>query len=315
MIERRNHSHCSTDCVKRFPRQRAARLCDLYGVDTISTGGTLAWAMECSEHGLLPEARELGLRFGQADALLAAIPAIAERRGVGALLAEGSKRAACEIGGESLYWAMHVKGLWVPGYEPRSLKTAALGLAVRPPAGPATTGPNAYDADLSGRVDRFLVVPARNGVRSWLKRKISPLYLTDSPSCASFYAVASLTSHTGRGLYYWPSLSRVGISRVPSCAAPVSGSTHLKKLFNLRQGWRPRRRLAAATLVERNSPDWRGPGCRLNRQRTSGDDPGILSGKGMGRKRIYSRSQVGGARDSNMKSFWFLVDSKLATRN
>ena len=103
---------------------RAAQLCDHYGMDTISAGGTVAWAMECSERGLLPQTQKL--RFGQADDLLAIIPAIAERRGLGALLAEGSRRAAIEVGNASEYWAMHVKGLELPGYEPRSLKTMTI---------------------------------------------------------------------------------------------------------------------------------------------------------------------------------------------
>jgi len=79
----------------------AAHLCDLYGVDTISTGGTLAWAMECGEKGLLPEAEKFGLCFGRPEGILAAIPAIATRTGLGALLAEGSKRAALELGGDA----------------------------------------------------------------------------------------------------------------------------------------------------------------------------------------------------------------------
>ncbi len=114
------------DCVLE-----AARLCDRYGLDAISTGGTLAWAIETVGAGLLPEAQTLGLRFGHAEGVLSAIHAIAERRGIGALLAEGSQRAAIETGGDSSYWAMHVKGLELPGYDPRSLKTMAL----------ATTGP------------------------------------------------------------------------------------------------------------------------------------------------------------------------------
>src|SRR5205823_9345472 len=111
---------------------QAAQLCDLYGMDTISAGGTLAWAMECGEKGLLLEAQNFGLRFGHPEGILAAIAAIAERKGMGALLAEGSRRAAIDIGGESMHWAMHVKGLELPGYEPRSLKTMALRLAVSP---------------------------------------------------------------------------------------------------------------------------------------------------------------------------------------
>src|SRR6266850_3885245 len=131
---------------------RAAQLCDHYGMDTISAGGTVAWAMECSERGLLPPTQKL--RFGQADDLLAIIPAIAERRGLGALLAEGSRRAAIEVGNASEYWAMHVKGLELPGYEPRSLKTMALGLAVSP-RGACHNRSGAYEADFSGEVYRL----------------------------------------------------------------------------------------------------------------------------------------------------------------
>ena len=132
----------------------AAHLCDLYGIDTISTGGTLAWAMECGEKGLLPEAEKFGLCFGRPEGILAAIPAIATRTGLGALLAEGSKRAALELGGDSSDWAMHVKGLELPGYEPRGLKTMALGLAVSP-RGACHNRSGAYEADFSGEVDRL----------------------------------------------------------------------------------------------------------------------------------------------------------------
>ena len=53
---------------------QAARLCDKYGMDTISTGGTLAWAMECGEKGLLPEAESFGLRFGRPEGILSRHP-------------------------------------------------------------------------------------------------------------------------------------------------------------------------------------------------------------------------------------------------
>src|SRR6185503_3833807 len=133
---------------------QAAQLCDVYGLDTISTGGTVAWAMECGEKGLLPDVDKLGLRFGAPEGVMAAIAAIAGRRGIGALLAEGSRRAAAKVGGNSMDWAMHVKGLELPGYEPRSLKTMALGLAVSP-RGACHNRSGAYEADFSGEVDRL----------------------------------------------------------------------------------------------------------------------------------------------------------------
>src|SRR5258706_14337579 len=108
--------------------------------------------MECSERGLLPKTQRL--RFGEANALLEIISAIAERHSLGELLAEGSRRAAIAIGNGSEYWAMHVKGLELPGYEPRSLKSMALGLAVSP-RGACHNRSGAYEADFSGTVDRL----------------------------------------------------------------------------------------------------------------------------------------------------------------
>src|SRR4029077_20783908 len=92
--------------------------------------------------------------FGRPQGILAGIPLIAAREGIGALLAEGSRRAALRLGGGSAHWAMHVKGLELPGYDPRSLKTMALGLAVSP-RGACHNRSGAYEADFSGEVDRF----------------------------------------------------------------------------------------------------------------------------------------------------------------
>ncbi|HTW83592.1 MAG TPA: aldehyde ferredoxin oxidoreductase C-terminal domain-containing protein [Candidatus Sulfotelmatobacter sp.] len=104
--------------------------CDELGLDTISTGSAIAFAMECAEHGLLPrDAFGPALAFGNGAVLLPAIDAIAQRRGVGDLLARGVRAAAAAIGGDAAAFAMHAKGLELPGYEPRALPTYALGLA------------------------------------------------------------------------------------------------------------------------------------------------------------------------------------------
>src|SRR6202042_1383406 len=96
----------------------ASSRCDELGIDTISTGGTIAWAMECGEEGLIEAP---WLRFGDADALLRAIEEIGAREGLGDLLANGSRAASEEIGKGSDKFAAHVKGLELPGYEPRTL--------------------------------------------------------------------------------------------------------------------------------------------------------------------------------------------------
>lgn len=122
--------------------------CDRYGLDTISTGGAIAFAMECAQHGLI-EGDAFGppLAFGSAAVLGPAIDAIAARRGLGDVLALGVRAAAERIGGGSERFAMHVKGLELPGYEPRALPTYALGLAVCT-RGACHNRAASYDADL-----------------------------------------------------------------------------------------------------------------------------------------------------------------------
>ena len=129
----------------------ASGRCDELGLDTISAGGTIAWAMECAERGLIDAP---WLRFGDADALLRALDEIGERRGLGELLAEGSRRAAERVGGGSAAFAPHVKGMEMPGYEPRTLQAMALGLAVNA-RGADHNRSGAYEADLSGEHDRL----------------------------------------------------------------------------------------------------------------------------------------------------------------
>ena len=129
----------------------ASRLCDDLGIDTISAGGTLAWAMECAERGLIDAP---WLRFGDADALMRALNEIGARDGLGDLLAEGSRRAAEQVGQGSQVFAPHVKGLELPGYEPRTLHAMALGLAVNA-RGADHNRSGAYEADLSGDLDRL----------------------------------------------------------------------------------------------------------------------------------------------------------------
>jgi aldehyde:ferredoxin oxidoreductase len=129
----------------------ASGRCDELGLDTISTGGTIAWAMECAEKGLIDAP---WLRFGDGEALLRAIEEIGAREGLGDLLAEGSRFAARMVGRGSEAFAAHVKGLELPGYEPRTLQAMALGLAVNA-RGADHNRSGAYEADLSGAHDRL----------------------------------------------------------------------------------------------------------------------------------------------------------------
>jgi len=129
----------------------ASHLCDELGIDTISTGASIAFAMECAERGLVDIP---GLRFGEGEALLAMIADIGHRRGWGDMLADGTRAAAERIGGGSHEFAPHVKGLEIPGYEPRALQAMALGFAVGT-RGADHNRSGAYEVDFSPHVERI----------------------------------------------------------------------------------------------------------------------------------------------------------------
>src|SRR5206468_7346407 len=129
--------------------------CGRVGLDTISTGATIAFAMECAERGRL---QENDLRFGNSEKMVSLLGQIARREGVGDLLAEGSRRMAARLGGETADFAPHVKGLEIPGYEPRALQTMALGFAVGS-RGADHNRSGAYEVDFSARADRLHGTP------------------------------------------------------------------------------------------------------------------------------------------------------------
>ncbi|MEM4048698.1 MAG: aldehyde ferredoxin oxidoreductase family protein, partial [Zestosphaera sp.] len=106
------------------------KLCDRLGLDTISTGGVIAWAMEAYEKGYL-KAEDLGfeLKWGDGEAVLKLIEMIAYRKGLGDLLAEGVKRASRKISPETEEFAIHVKGLELPAHHPRRYHSIGLAYA------------------------------------------------------------------------------------------------------------------------------------------------------------------------------------------
>jgi aldehyde:ferredoxin oxidoreductase len=106
----------------------ANHLCNMHGLDTISTGVVVAFAMELREKGLLSDP-ELSLEWGDVETLLGLIERIAHRQGIGDLLADGVRRAALRVGGEAGRYALHVKGMELPRQEPRVAKGFGLGHA------------------------------------------------------------------------------------------------------------------------------------------------------------------------------------------
>ncbi|OIP90187.1 MAG: hypothetical protein AUK26_10050 [Syntrophaceae bacterium CG2_30_58_14] len=109
-------------------------LCDKLGLDTISAGNVIGFVMECFEKGLLTgkQTEGLELNFGDDEACLAAIERIAYRKGFGEIMSQGVRAAARQIGGGSDSFAMQVKGLEFPAYDPRGAFGSGLSFAVSP---------------------------------------------------------------------------------------------------------------------------------------------------------------------------------------
>lgn len=213
----------------------AAGACDALGLDTISAGGTLAFAMECGERGLV----DWPLRFG-AD-LVPWLHAIARRDGLGDLLAEGTRRIAAVVGQGSERFACHVKGLELPGYEPRAMQTFALGLCVAS-RGADHNRSGAYQADLQVGVDRYRADVARAPARV-IEAEDHAALLDSLILCKFLRGAIREPWHEGAelltmvtGLSHGPDELRQAVRRIAA----------VRHAFNVREGW---------TLAEDRLPD------------------------------------------------------------
>jgi aldehyde:ferredoxin oxidoreductase len=125
-------SYCGVDDLAAV--SYANQLCNQYGMDTISCGATIAWAMDCFEKGILTteDTGGIELRFGNADAMVKLTKMIAQREGLGDLLAEGSARAAVQIGNGAEDLVVTVKKQELPAHMPQVKRSLALIYAVNP---------------------------------------------------------------------------------------------------------------------------------------------------------------------------------------
>jgi aldehyde:ferredoxin oxidoreductase len=208
----------------------ASKLCDDLGLDTISAGGTIAFAMECAERRLIDAP---WLRFGDGAALLRALGEIGGRQGLGDLLAEGSRRVARELGGDVIDIAPQVKGLELPGYEPRALQTMALGLAVNP-RGADHNRSGAYEADFSDKADRRHLTPQSAALAVETEDKAA---LMDSLILCKFLrgVFADLYLEAAEMLRLVTGWN-VTAQELRTTARRIVAA---KKLFNERAGWTP----------------------------------------------------------------------------
>jgi len=137
----------------------ANKICDDYGVDTMTAGCCIGFAMECYENRILTkeDLDGIDLKWGDPKAIIALLKKIVHREGIGNLLAEGTRRAAQKIGKGSEQYAIQVKGLELPGYEPRGLKGAGLNLATAALGACHCVGQCPQELSGEAGVDRFAV--------------------------------------------------------------------------------------------------------------------------------------------------------------
>jgi aldehyde:ferredoxin oxidoreductase len=211
----------------------AMRIVNEYGMDGISIGVVVAFAMDLYEHGIITKEQTDGidLRFGNAEALIAIIHKIGKREGwLGNILAEGVAKAAELIGGDAYKYACHIKGLELPGYDLRTLKTAALGFSVSF-RGACHLRNGAYSPDVKGKVNRFKIEKGRGKL---IADEGNMYNIIDSLIVCKF----------SRGTYYdgWKDLANyytlaTGIPMTPE-EMTKSGERieNLARLFNIREG-------------------------------------------------------------------------------
>ncbi|MEM2965058.1 MAG: aldehyde ferredoxin oxidoreductase family protein [Candidatus Bathyarchaeia archaeon] len=133
---------------------------DEYGLDGISTGYAVSYAMELYERGIIGKKHLNGLelRYGNHEALMKMIVMIAERKGFGDILAEGALRASRKLGENAEKYVMHVKGLSLTGWEPRAMTGMALAFATSSRGACHNVGGwTGRDELIAEAVDRFAV--------------------------------------------------------------------------------------------------------------------------------------------------------------
>jgi aldehyde:ferredoxin oxidoreductase len=240
-------SNCMVDDLQAVAK--ANELCNRYTLDAISTSATIAFAMECFEHGLIgPEdTGGLDLRFGNAEAMVRCVELIARREHIGNLLAEGSRRAAEVIGGDAHYFAIEVKGQELPMHDPRGKVAVGLGYAV------SETGAD----HLTAFHDTMLANPESAGFKGAMPLGIrEPLAPRDlSRKKAEAYALLENWSSLERavGLCYFGPAPRsfISVGEVVDVIHAATGwdvtveellqtgerATNLARIFNVREGF------------------------------------------------------------------------------
>jgi aldehyde:ferredoxin oxidoreductase len=212
---------------------KAGQLCDTLGIDVVSTGVVIAWAMECFEKGILTlkDTDGTDLSFGNYEALMGIIPKIAHREGLGDILAEGVKRASEKIGQGSEKFAMHSKGLEFPGFDVRRLKMTALSFAVST-RGADHLSAAVFGPEIRGRVNMYRF---ERGQGEFVAEKENNLTLYDLLMICKFSG--DLWVHIYSDLAHLYTL----VTGIPLTSEELRTAGervwNMEKAYNIREGW------------------------------------------------------------------------------
>ncbi len=234
-------------------------LCNEYGLDTISVGNVIGFAMECYEKGILTKEDTGGLEitFGDADMLVKLTELIGKREGLGELLGEGAKRVAEKLNKGSENFAMHVKGLELPAYDSRAAKITGLGYAVASRGGDHMTGyiqgPTFIDTP-------FLVVDDSKIADVYMPQQKDALVLRDLENALTMFDVSGTCKFMGLMLdaKEWVDLiaSVTGWQfDIESFKKTGERVVNLSRAFNMRDGFSRADDTLPGRLLEEPMPD------------------------------------------------------------
>jgi len=213
-------------------------LCDEYGLDTISAGMTIGFAMELFEKGIITEKDTDGLelKFGNHRAMIEMLKKIAFRQGFGDVLADGSRVAATKIGKGSEKYLIHVKGLELPGYDVRGAKAHGLSMATTYTGGDHNRGyafQEVFGIPVPYPVDRF-AVEGKGKLTKW-NQDLRGVTCDCAPMCAFLMdmAVPQIAAENTADLVYGASGLKFSTDEIYEVGERVN---NLARVFNIREG-------------------------------------------------------------------------------
>jgi len=240
-------ANCGIDDLQAVAK--ANELCGRHTLDAISTSATVAFAMECFEHGLigLKDTDGVELRFGNVQAMLWLVDKIAHRQGLGNLMAEGSRRAAEVIGGDAHLFAMQVKGQELPMHDPRGKVGVGFSYAI------SETGAEHLSAYHDTAIANPNSVTFKGAAPLGISEALPPRELSSKKVAA--YALLENWSSLGKVVgfcYFGPApRSFISIDETVSAVRAATGwdvsledllrigerATNLARVFNIREGF------------------------------------------------------------------------------